>query len=91
MGIAYHPKTFALMDYLGQSRYCVDVDAFDARGLAGATEALESEREAAVARAAERIPHLRAQLHEHFDALVEPSSAPTGKVRIPLRPRATIG
>ncbi|CAN7490981.1 polysaccharide pyruvyl transferase family protein [Terrabacter sp. LjRoot27] len=71
VGIAYHPKTFALMDYLGQSRYCVDVDAFDARGLAGATEALESEREAAVARAAERIPHLRAQLHEHFDALVE--------------------
>jgi polysaccharide pyruvyl transferase WcaK-like protein len=71
VGIAYHPKTLALMDYLGQGRYCLDVDGFDAPELAGASAALETERELAIARAAERIPHLRAQLQEHFDALVE--------------------
>jgi polysaccharide pyruvyl transferase WcaK-like protein len=71
VGIAYHPKTVALMEYLGQSRYCVDVDGFDAEELVRACDALESERGGAVRRAVERLPHLQAQLSDHFDALVD--------------------
>ena len=71
VGIAYHPKTVALMEYLGQSQYCVDVDGFDAEELVRACGALESEREEAVERAVERLPHLQAQLSDHFDALAD--------------------
>jgi polysaccharide pyruvyl transferase WcaK-like protein len=70
VGISYHPKTVALMEYLGQTQYCVDVDAFDAEELVRACDALGSEREESVGRAVERLPHLQAQLADLFDALV---------------------
>jgi polysaccharide pyruvyl transferase WcaK-like protein len=71
VGIAYHPKTVALMEYLGQSQYCVDVDGFDAEELVRACDALEIEREEAVRRAVERLPHLQAELSDQLDALVD--------------------
>jgi len=29
LGVAYHPKTFDLMEYMGQAEYCVDIDQMD--------------------------------------------------------------
>ena len=86
VGIAYHPKTVALMEYLGQNQYCVDVDAFDAEQLVRACDALESEREEAVGRAVELLPDLQAQLSGQFDVLADLLDTSRLRSQLPAHP-----
>ncbi len=70
IGTAYHPKTFALMEYTGQSRYCFDIDGFEAHDLEAASVALEADPDAAREAVAKRLPGLREVLAGHYDELV---------------------
>jgi polysaccharide pyruvyl transferase WcaK-like protein len=70
VGMAYHPKTFALMEYMGQADLCVDIETFTAQQLVEAAQAIEESRDVGVKVVAERLPALQAVLGEQYDSLL---------------------
>ena len=70
IGTSYHPKTAALMDYLGQPEHCFDIETFTAEDLEKASVAVEREADAARSAVAERLPRLQEVLAHHYDDLI---------------------
>jgi polysaccharide pyruvyl transferase WcaK-like protein len=82
--MAYHPKTFALMEYMGQADLCVDIETFTAQQLVEAAQVIEESRDVGVKVVAERLPALQTVLGEQYDSLLtvaESRAAATGAVR----------
>ncbi|GAA4125016.1 hypothetical protein GCM10022415_31630 [Knoellia locipacati] len=71
IGMSYHAKTDALMDYMGQSDLCFDVDAFSAADLVSASQRVEQSTEDIGDVVGERLPALRATLSDHYEHLID--------------------
>lgn len=79
VGMAYHPKTFALMEYMGQSDFCVDIDTFTAGQLVDAARTIEASLDVGAKVVAERLPALQTVLAGEYDSLL--AVAETTRVR----------
>ena len=80
LALAYHPKTFDLMESMGQSRYCLDIDQFSANQLIERFREMEERRDAIRRELADRVARSRELLDEQYTNLLGPlpDSSPDG-------------
>jgi polysaccharide pyruvyl transferase WcaK-like protein len=67
IGLAYHQKSFDLVEYLGLPGFCFDVGTFEVDELRERALELEAIRADAAAEAARRLPALREVLDREYD------------------------
>lgn len=70
LGVAYHTKTFDLMEYMGQSAFCLDIDRMTPSLMIARFRQLREQRAAASAIIAERVRACRAALDLQYDRLL---------------------
>jgi polysaccharide pyruvyl transferase WcaK-like protein len=77
LGLAYHPKTNALLEQIGRPHQCLDLDSLDAANLVAAFRALRA-NDTPAERAAlkEQAGRLRAEVEAQFDHLFGKPSSP---------------
>lgn len=69
LAISHHPKVATLMNDIGLSEYCLDVNSFDSARLIQTFTRLMSNREEVKARMAERAAAFRRKLEHQYDTL----------------------
>lgn len=69
VALAYHPKTFDLMAYMGQPDCSLDIETFETEELIERFERLEGRRAEVEAELARRVPGQRRALAEQYDRL----------------------
>jgi polysaccharide pyruvyl transferase WcaK-like protein len=90
IGLAYHQKTFDLMESMGQSAYCLDIDSFRATELIDLFHTLQRNRQAISTELRERAIECRARLAEQFDRVLGGAIEPEHP-RAPLEPAPRAG
>jgi polysaccharide pyruvyl transferase WcaK-like protein len=70
VAMAYHPKTPALMSYMGQDEFCLDIDNFTTDHVSDCFTRLVEHRDEALQEARSRIPTLRRMLEAQYDRLL---------------------
>lgn len=75
MAVAYNRKHFDLMELIGQSEYCVDIDRFEVGEMVERFRAMECNRDAIRARLPEAVARCRARVTEQYDHLLGPPVA----------------
>ena len=69
LGMAYHQKTFDLMDYMGQSLYCLDIDDADVDAMIDRFKQLMNHREEVRRELAWRVRACKEALALQYDVL----------------------
>jgi polysaccharide pyruvyl transferase WcaK-like protein len=72
LAISHHPKVSNLMNTLGLSQYCFDIEKFDPERLTGAFESMVRNSEEIKSSMAESLASFKAKLATQFDELFSP-------------------
>jgi polysaccharide pyruvyl transferase WcaK-like protein len=70
LGLAYHPKTWDMMAYMGQAEHCMDIDRSSASDIIAGLERLIANRDAVSAAVRARGNRCRDAVSTQYDALV---------------------
>jgi polysaccharide pyruvyl transferase WcaK-like protein len=76
LALSHHPKVTTLMNDIGLSEYCVDMDSFEADSLLNTFGLLAANTQSVKRRMAEALARYRGELANQFDNLFPPATPP---------------
>lgn len=81
LGVSYHQKTLDLMDYMGQSEHCLDMDAMEVEAMIDYFQRLVANSGHIKEHLAKRVPEMRQALEEQYNQIFGPPVATDTKGR----------
>jgi polysaccharide pyruvyl transferase WcaK-like protein len=75
LGLAYHPKTWDMMAYMGQAEHCMDIDRSSASDIIAGVERLLADRASVSGEVAARAAFCREAVATQYDALIDGTTA----------------